>query len=173
MAIVTPSRLIPISDAEVAFNTPVSEETVRKIGQNLNVMSALVPIGTVQAFAVAQPGVSSPSPDLWQVCDGAEITNPNSPLRTIGITTNFTPNLTSKFICGAPNTTSNGTLGTATLDLTHKHVGTTGDTDGLHNAVSGSTANIRDLHHHTIDDDLGVTNLDPAHQEVLFYLKVV
>lgn len=173
MAIVKPAKFIPLTTFETAYLSTVSEETTRKIAQNLNKAADLVPIGSIRGFNPAQPGYQAIDTSIWQVCDGAEIVNPNSPIRTIGVTHSFTPNMLDRFPVGSPDLVSNALIGTPSIDLTHNHAGNTEVTDGDHIGAKGHFAQIRDPHTHTINNDLGVTALQPAHHELVFYMKVV
>ena len=172
--IVVPAIFSPMIDAEVEYARSVSEETVRKLVQNANMLGQLMPLGTIRAIALNQPGVAVPSTTYFQLADGSEITNPLSILRSIGIALRFTPDLKSKYIRGAPNAVSNVVGGSASVNLAHMHGGFTGDLTGSIVGQEGTEKTGRVTHNHPINPDLNASEpLEPSHQVVAFYMKIV
>jgi hypothetical protein len=181
MSVIVPPIYTPIDDQEVSYKRPVSEETVRKLCQNINLLGSLAIIGSIRAVALNQPGVPVPATDQFQLCDGAKITDPVSPLRSVIGTDRFAPNLKDKYIRGAANATTNtdtGDLpsgGSATRDLSHTH--TTGNVCSPFGIIGDAGTERRAYetacHNHGVDADL--TTPDPielGHQQIAFFLKI-
>lgn len=176
MAITYPVMYTPVADKEVEFTRPVSDETVRKIIQNINMLSKLAEIGQIISVAVNQPGVSTPSPLQFQQCDGSEITQENSPLQSTSGSPKFTPDTRDFFLRGAPDESTNGqTAPNLTTNLQHAHSTSTivqprvGEGGDERHAYSDS-----DLpHNHPLSDDLNPAEpIDPANLKIVHYLKI-
>ena len=173
MAITVPAVYTPISDQEVKFNRPVTEETVRKLVRNSNLFGKLATPGQVVCVAHNIPGVQNPNPDFFQEADGSEITNEFSPLKTVVPDVRHTPDLTSLYIRGAPDRVSDGVGGQATVDLSHTHA--------IGDAVNGPQINdgsdspnyITPTHNHDLAANLSASeSLEPSHQQVAMYLQI-
>lgn len=82
MLIITPEIFTDMLLEEVNVDGSVAEEILRKMTQNLNWIYDLVPIGEVIYVNVNAQNVPQPDSKYFQICDGEEITNPLSPLRT-------------------------------------------------------------------------------------------
>lgn len=169
MAAVRPVMYTDVADAELEAERPVSEETIRKIIQNVNMMRALCPVGEIMAVQVNIVGVPIPAPTVWQFANGGTITEPTSPLNGLG--TQNVPDMGGRYLRGG--STGNAGGGSATIDLSHTH--TLGN---AHNPFGNKiergdqrTAFVND-HTHGLDPDLGSTTLDPAHMECAFYFKI-
>lgn len=173
MAINYPPIFTQILDEEVTYNRPVTEETLKKMAQNMNMLSKLAPVGTIRAVNLNQIGVSVPSADIWQLCDGSEITNPTSPLRTVGLLNRFTPNLLGRFIMGASGTGSNTTGGDTSIALIHSHSGFTGG-NGPNSTIGeeGEEKHSRHDHVHFINPALPTIDIKPIHFVVALYIKI-
>lgn len=172
MAIVIPVIFTDIQDAEVKYKRSVNEETVRKMIQDTNLLGKLAPVGTVRAIQLNQTGVQAPDSTIWQLMDGSEITLPTSPLRTVGLTQRFVPNMISKYPRGAATTSANPTGGAPTVNLGHDHGGT-GSVGGNVVGEEGDEKTARVPHTHPIGSDLNSSEpLEPAHQRLAFYLKI-
>lgn len=59
----------------------ISVEAFQVIANNINALIDSMPPGTIIPILTGFTGVPTPNPLLWQLCDGAPITNPDSPLR--------------------------------------------------------------------------------------------
>lgn len=121
MSIITPVIYTPIHQEEVNYLSSVTEETIRKIIQNCNFLLDLSPIGTIIFVNTNQYGVTQPNLNIWQLCDGSEITNLNSPIRTIGLVKRYTPDLRNLYLTGANNENLNPVTGTQNHNLSHGH----------------------------------------------------
>lgn len=170
MAITVPIIFTEIQDAEVKYTRSVNEETVRKMVQDTNLLGKLAPIGCVRMIQLNQTGVQAPDTTIWQLMDGSEITYPASPLRSVGLTLRFTPNMISKYPRGAANAVSNSFGGSPTVNLAHDHgIGSVG---GQIKGEEGDEKTARVDHSHPVESRLGNEPLEPAHQRLAFYLKI-
>ena len=133
MSIVTPPEYTPVHQEEVGLDKSINEESKRKLIHNINWLLDLAPIGEIVYINVNLSG--QPDPDRWQICDGSEITNPKSPLKTDPNPPNtqrFVPDLRNTYARFSPNTTSNNivnstspsAVGSQFHALSHNHGGT-------------------------------------------------
>lgn len=176
MAVIKPLIFTSIADAECDVNRPTSEEVVRKMIQNANMLGAMVPVGKINCVALNQLGVTVPNTDVWQLANGDQITHPSSPITTVNPVNRFTPNFVGVYFRGASSTTVNGIGGAATVSLEHNHGGFTaffgtpfiGEAEDEDEQPAYTTAHI-----HSISNDLSATEpLELAHQQVAVYLKI-
>lgn len=176
MAVIYPNKMPVLNDEEFTVERPISMQAARKLAQAVNMLSQLVIPGQIRAYALNQIGVKSP--DLtgqFQYSDGGEITDPNSPLRTIVPTSHYTPDMRDRFVRGADAGTTSGNEagGAATLNLLHTH--TTGGVSPPRGSdgEEGDEQMSGQDHGHAISNDLSATEpLDPAHIKVAFFLKI-
>ena len=119
--ITTPPVYSPVHKEEVDYKNPTTEEAIKKIIANNNFLLDLSPIGTIIFINTNQYGGGQPNFALWQICDGSEITNPNSPIRSIGLNQRFTPNLKDRYLKGANASNLNPTGGSQLHNLAHGH----------------------------------------------------
>jgi hypothetical protein len=175
MAVTYPNKLPILNDEEYSLERPVSTQAALKLIRACNMMQKLVPIGELKAMAVNNQGVKAPNGDLFQYCDGGEITNGLSPLRSTGLTQRYTPDMKDRFPRGADASTVLGSEagGNATVDLSHTH------TTGTNEPLRGSDGEEGDEqapgvdHNHGVNSDLSSTEpLNPAHLKVVYYMKV-
>jgi hypothetical protein len=175
MAVVRPVMFTSVDDLEVTFERPVSEETVRKMIQNANMLAALAPLGSVLHMQLNQPGVQPPLTSVYQLANGGEITEPTSPLRSIVPITRVVPDIRNRYVRGAPTLGTTGSGGSSTVNLSHTH--SNGVACAPINANDGNerrswNANFP-CHDHTMNSDLSSAEpLDPAHQELAVYIKI-
>jgi len=178
MGITVPPNYTPVHKQEVQDEASMTEESARKIVQNSNWLLELRPIRSIVFIEVNQDGVPNIDLSRWQEANGGEITNPNSPIRSVGATLRFTPNYEDRY----PRVTTsaagpNGTGGSQTHDLEHDHGGLTGGvspTPGASLEIGGDRrAHVE--HMHTIADDLADgTFLDaPQFLKVIAYMRIV
>jgi hypothetical protein len=121
MSIVTPPIYTPVHEEEIKTLSPHSEEIFRKLVRNNNFLLDLAPVGTIIFVNINQQGGGQPNAAMWQPCDGSEITNSLSPLRSIGLNLRFTPDLRTFYPRGAVNDTSTSTGGSHNHNLQHSH----------------------------------------------------
>lgn len=121
MDFLIPSIFTEYESNEVELNGPIHEEIVQKLGANNNFLLDLLPIGTIMFFNNNQSQGAFLDTSVWQYCDGSEITNPNSPIRSLGIFQNFVPDFRDKYPRGANDETNNSTGGSFSHNLNHSH----------------------------------------------------
>lgn len=172
--IITPPIFTPLHEEEFDILQPVNEETIRKLVLNSNFLIDLAPVGTIIYLNINQSGVTQPNANFWQVCDGGEITNPNSPIRSIGINLRFTPNLKLTYPRGAEFTNANPTGGSNIHNLTHGH--TTGGASATGNGLrKKGSRNRRNPHTHTLSSQYTEEYeiIAPAFYYVVGYMKII
>ena len=129
--IVVPSVFTEFHNEELDLFNSANEEVLRKMVFNNNFLMNLLPVGSIMYIDVnKQGGDGVPDESVWQECNGSEITNPNSPLRSVGIFQRFTPDLRGKYPRGANTLTDNNSGGTHNHNLNHAHGGNTGGGGG-------------------------------------------
>jgi hypothetical protein len=164
-----------INDNMSDFGDIVSQELASQIKTSLDLIDKMLPIGWIGPIMVNMAGVS-PNPDIWQLCDGSEITNVNSPLRSVPSIPRFTPNLTDRFI---RMTTSLGVVGNSggvkVFNFAHDHGGRTGTfttQEGVDSTKSGLT-NTSFSHNHSISSSLpGDRQMEPPFIHIQYYMKI-
>ena len=158
---------------EADFGTSIAQTLWQRIIDHLNWLNTALPVGSVLYFYASQTyangsQIAGPGP-CWQLCDGAEITDPNSPL--VG---QFTPNMLGRFLKGSETPDQIG--GSDTVNLAHNHGGATGAIfDGENNFNSGgdNEQGGPSFHNHTISTDLGVILRLPPYAELQPYMRIV
>ena len=121
MSTITPKIWTPFGEFQVQYEISFDEEISKKIVLNNNWALDLKPIGSIIFINTNQPGVEAPNPNVWQYCDGSEITHPSSPLRSIGLARRFVPDLRKKFPRVGNNFNINATGGSWEHRLSHAH----------------------------------------------------
>lgn len=172
--IVTPPINTPIHDMETDFQSPINEETLHKMIVNNNWLLDLRPIGSIVFINTNQSGASTPDPSVYQICDGSEITHPLSPIRSIGLSQRFTPDLRGKYPRGANNWTTNPMGGTWDHNVEHNH-GTGGPSSiGATITANKGDRSRRDVHTHSIGNALTspLTIETPAYIVYNAYMKI-
>ena len=170
MSVITPSKKYDISKLE--HKDAVSEDYLRRLAANINFFESLMPPGAIIVVQVNLGGVPAINSDVWQVCDGSQINNSNSPFYG-----GNTPNLLGKIVKGASTTTSNpSTAGNNVFDFSHDHGGQTGFQTPRGDSLIrfGSERRPRIDHGHSIQSDLGSVTIDyPACINFVPYMKIV
>ena len=157
------------------FGDVVSNELLTELKTNMDFMSSFCPVGAVAPILFGLPGVPTPDPNIWQECNGSEITNPNSPLRSQGSSVRRTPDLRDRYV-RMPNTfgLSGNTGGfNSTLIFRHNHGGRT-NTVGTGGAIRGGY-NKRHArsHSHAINTSFpNAINVEPPYYTVKFYMRI-
>ena len=171
--ITTPQQYTPVHNEEVSYKAPINEETFKKIIWNNNWLLDLVPVGSIIVIQTNQAGGGTPDSNVYQFCDGSEINNINSPLRSIGLNQRFVPDLRNKYPRGANSAVLNPSGGTWDHNLAHGH------STGLPSTIGGRVDNKgdrrrRDLHTHSIPDQYNnpTTIETPAYISYNFYMKI-
>jgi hypothetical protein len=175
MSIITPPVFTPVHEEETQYLRAIMEDTIRKMIQNNNFLLDLAPLGKIIFVNPNQLGGGQPPSDFWQICDGSEITNPNSPLRSIGLNLRFTPNLKDRYPCGSVDAVSNPTGGTHTHFLNHSHTTGTASADGGGLRKKGDRRR-RNNHTHAIASQYpteGTVIEAPAYVYYIAYMKII
>ena len=172
--IVTPQQYTPVHNEEVAYQSPINEETVKKIVYNNNWLLDLMPLGSIVAIQTNQAGGGTPDANIYQFCDGSEITNSNSPIRSIGLNQRFVPDLRAKFPRAANNATTNPTGGSWDHNLSHAHG--TGGPSTVGNTITANKGDRRrrDFHSHDVPEQYEdpTTIETPAYITYNLYMKI-
>lgn len=174
--VVTPPIFTPMHREEASYQTPTHQELVRKFARNFNFLGNLIPVGAIIYVEINKVGVPAPDENVWQLCNGDEITNVNSPLRSVGIIQRFTPNLLGKHPRSAMDPNLNTQGGTYSYDLSHSHGGATGaNTPPAPNTLEqDGPRRVGPTHTHSISVDLKDVVLDfPAAVKYVPYMKIV
>ena len=158
------------------FADVVSFERATDLKENIDSLSLVVPVGEVVAIMTGIPGVPTPDPNIWQECDGSEITNENSPLRTIGADQRFTPDMRERYIKVPAVFGNSGVAGglNDSFIFRHNHAGVT----GAHIAPEdGDPSNDQDMaapsHAHSISYSFDFQmNIEPPFFTVRFFMRI-
>jgi len=171
--IITPQQFTPTHNEEVSYEAPINEETLKKIILNNNWLLDLMPIGAIVAIQTNQAGGGAPDGNIYQFCDGSEITNANSPIRSIGLNQRFVPDLRSKFPRAATTTNTNPAGGSWDHNLSHAHSTGTYSAVGNYMGTKGDRRR-RDHHTHSISAQYNdpTTIENPAYITYNFYMKI-
>ena len=156
------------------FGKILSQELATQLYQNINALDSIIPIGGIAPILINIAGVELPNNNIWQECDGSEIINENSPLRSTGGTVRTTPNLIDRYL-RVPATfgLSGGYGGDNEKDFKHNHSGHTGSHYNPSGDVdNGSIPEGRPVHNHTISNDLSLINTEPPFYTVKFYQRI-
>jgi hypothetical protein len=160
------------------FGDIISNELLAEFKANIDFMSAFCPVGSVAPIMVGLPGVPEPDPNIWQECNGLEIINPNSPLRSQGDSLRYTPNMINRYIRVPINFGFAGNPGgyNETLQFKHNHGGrtTTAGTGGDVKSGSffGGRKHTRN-HSHKINNSFpNPVNVEPPFYTVKFYMRI-
>jgi hypothetical protein len=176
MSFFIPSVFTEYDLSEVDLHNPTQEELIRKMIANNNLLLDLIPIGAIIYLNDNQSQGVSINSQLWQICDGSEITNPLSPIRSLGIFQNFVPDLRDKYIRGANDEVNNNSGGSHAHGLNHTHVigAGGGGGSGLDNETKGpGDQRHGPAHNHGLDEDLAITEIiTPKFVYLNAYMKV-
>lgn len=173
MAVVKPVMFTSIEDTEVAKDRPVSEELVRKMIQNCNLLGELAKIGSIQFVQINLDNAPQVNPDILQLANGGEITQVDSPLKTVVPTNRYTPDMKDKFVRGSPDLSNNTIGGSATTNLSHAHGTGDGGVGGMVNDGDDSSTYNTPFHTHGVTAALSsAESLEPSHQQLAVYIRI-
>jgi hypothetical protein len=165
-----------INDIYTKFGKILSADLFTQIKSMQEYINACVPIGAIFPIMVNISGVDAPDPNIWQECDGSEITNENSPLRSTPSQPRFVPDLRDKYI---RLTTQLGQVGTSggvnQINLKHKHdVATWWSAEGADPSQgSDPKPNTMFGHSHGMSYDLvNDINIEPNYYVVKFFMRI-
>lgn len=159
------------------FGDVVSVELATAMRKNLEFLRAVCAIGEVAPIMVNIPGVPLPNPNYFQECDGSEIINENSPLRSLGVTQHFTPDMRDRYIfvtkVGSQNAGTPGGSNT-TYAFKHNHGGYTGSVASAEGSRgSNESREAAWSHNHSIAYDFpNAINMEPPFYTVKFYMRI-
>lgn len=177
MAIETPVIFTGVHEEEILQNNELqslTEEVYRKIGYNNNWLIDLKPIGSIIFTDINQVGSTVPSTDVWQECNGSEIVNPNSPLRSIGVNQNFTPDLRDRYLRISDDLSTNPQGGSQEHNLQHTH--NTGGPSHIGGSMDEKgDRNIRVPHNHAVAVQYSNPTVltSPAFYKCIAYIKII
>jgi hypothetical protein len=165
-----------IDDSSVAdFGDVVAWELATALKNGIDFMSGFCPVGQIVPILTNMPGVPLPDPNIFQECDGSEITNPNSPLRSQGGSPRFVPNMIDRYLRVPINFGLSGQTGglNSTLQFKHNHGGRT-NTVGTGGAIrSGYNKRHARSHSHAINTSFpNPVNVEPPYYTVKFYMRI-
>lgn len=165
---------VGLDDNLTEFGDIFSQELATFIKDNITYIQKSIPVGQVIPILTHIPGVPAPNPNIWQECNGSEITNPNSPLRSTGDLKRFTPDMRDRYIRAATVIGESGqVVGENAQSLSHNHGGQTGVYVTPENADSGGARNVSFGHSHPIGSDLTTPiSMEPAFYTVKFFMKI-
>lgn len=171
--IITPQQFTPTHNEEVNYLSPINEETFKKIILNNNWLLDLVPIGSVVYIETNAAGGGNPDSNVYQFCDGSEITNPNSPIRSTGLNQRFTPDMRGKYPRVAMNSTTNPSGGSWSHNLHHGH-GTGGPSAIGGTIKTKGDRRRRDVHSHSVPEQYEDPTIieTPAYIAYNAYIKI-
>jgi len=164
-----------IDDDRALFGVISSNELATELAENITLMDLLIPLGEIVPILVGLTGVPAVDANVFQLCDGSEITNANSPLRTIGGSQKFTPNMSNRYIKVPTVFGQSGQVGGVNVEtgLSHDHFGITGDftspeavdqDDDLQESAF--------IHAHPIAVGLSSIPVEPPFIGVKFYMRI-
>ena len=161
---------------KTTFGKVVSYEVATQFRDNIELLQKCFPLGEIVPILVGIPNVPIPDANVWQECNGSEILNPNSPLRSMGALNNYTPDLRERFIKVPQLFGESGILGGLNNNyiFRHNHAGVTGGAATPEKARSGSDAAMaaRD-HTHTIDYSFDyAVNVEPPFFTVKWFMRI-
>lgn len=158
------------------YGDVISFERSTDLKENIDLLSIAVPIGEIVPIMVGIPGVPTPDSNIWQECNGAEIINQNSPLRSIGDQQKFVPDMRNRYIKVPQIFGQSGLAGgiNESYIFRHNHGGIT----GAHNAPEdGDSSNDQfrttTRHTHTIAYSFDFAmNVEPPFITVRFFMRI-
>lgn len=165
-----------IDSDDVKFGKVISEEVSAQLKDSIDLLSASIPIGEICPIMTNIPGVDNPNPDIWQECVGDEITNPNSPLRSIGGIQRFTPDMRERYL-KVPAVAGNAGVPFGLNDnyiFRHNHGGFTGTHTSPSDVEKGGNRSSSDLHHnHVVNYSFDYpVNVEPPFYTLKWFMRI-
>jgi len=177
MSLVLPPQYTDTHDEEVELTSPNTEQLKQKLVHNINYLGMLTAPGVIHLVQTNQIGVTIPDSGIWQQCDGSEITNPNSPLRSIGVENRFVPDIDERVIKASNFPSSTSTSGQYDFTGTHTHT-ISARVPSTDLGLTGEFGDDRRIHvkthTHPLGDDLQNFTVNfPASFNLAAFMKVV
>ena len=166
-----------IDDNNVDFGSIVSFELKEQLKEGIDFMDLVIPVGEIVSILTGIPGVPDPDPNVWQECNGSEIVNPGSPLRSIGGQQYFTPDMTNRYIKVPEIFGQSGQPGgfNSTFFFRHRHAGVTGvhntPEDVDHSSVAREAA-FSHAHPINYSFDGAPVNIEPPYYTVKWFMRI-
>jgi len=163
-----------ISEDDLKFGRIYSNDFATSLYNNAIILNSMIPLGMVVPIMTNIVGVPEPDPNMWQECNGNEIINENSPLRTVGEVRNYTPNLIESYIKIPTSFGLSGTEGGINIfKFTHNHTGHTPNHENPTNVdPDHQLGQAAHFHNHPVNNDLSEFNIEPPYQTVKFYIRI-
>lgn len=165
-----------IDSDDLQYGDVISFEVASLLKSNIDSLSLVVPVGEVIPIMVGIPGVPTPDPNIWQECNGSEIINENSPLRTIGDQQRFTPDMRDRYVKVPQIFGQSGQAGglNDSYIFRHNHAGRTGGFVAPQDGdPSGSQFRTKTVHDHTIDYSFDFPmNVEPPFFTVKWFMRI-
>lgn len=165
-----------INDQMAEYAKILSNEMATMIYYNSFLLDSLIPIASIIPIMTNIIGVPGPDLNIFQECDGSEITNENSPLRSIGGSQRFVPNLLDHYIRIPSSFGLSGNFGGLNDSNQFKH-NHGGQTSGHPNPEGGDPSN--SLHmaepwhvHQVFNDLINPINIEPPFYTVKFFMRI-
>ena len=165
-----------INTDDLEYGDIVSFEVSSQLKDNIDLLSLVVPVGEITPIMVGITGVPTPDSNIWQECNGSEIVNENSPLRTIGNEQNFTPDLRERYIKVPIIFGQSGQIGglNNTFIFRHNHAGVTGAHEAPEDGDPSNDQRMAEpFHTHTIQFDFNFSiNIEPPFFTVKWFMRI-
>jgi hypothetical protein len=156
------------------FGAVHSRELAAQLRANADALYNLIAPGQVIPILVGIPGCPTPNPNLWQECDGSEITNTASPLRSLPGQPRYVPNMIDRFVRFTTSLGSVGqTGGNNAVDFSHAHTIDPTDPFPMTSEIDDKGVNDSIQHAHSIGFDLeDEVNVEPPYIILKFFMKI-
>ena len=160
------------------FGAIHSQELAFNLRKNFEILFGTLQIGEIVPIMTNIPGVPTPDANIWQLCDGSEITNLASPLRSLPSDPRFTPDLSDNRY-PRMKTTALGTIGNSggtnqSPDLTHTHNIVEHEyTDKTIDGDKDGVPDVSEKHTHTVPPEpLGIFDMEPSFSSVNYFMRI-
>ena len=165
-----------IDSDDLKFGNIISYEVATELKENIDLFSLLVPVGEVIPILVDIPGVPTPDSNIFQECNGSEITNENSPLRTVGAIQKFTPDMRDRYIKVPQVFGQSGNLGglNNSYIFRHNHGGATGSHIAPEDGdASNQQQSTKPDHAHLVSYSFDFqTNVEPPFYTLKWFMRI-
>lgn len=165
-----------IDTDDLNYGSIISYEVATELKDNIDLLSLVVPIGEIVPIAVDIPGVPTPDPNIFQECNGLEITNENSPLRSIGDQIRFVPDMRERYVKIPITFGESGVAGglNDSYIFRHNHGGKTGTHSAPEDGDPSSSQRMAArVHDHAIDYDFDYPmNVEPPFYTLKWFMRI-
>lgn len=165
----------PIDDLYGNFGKIKSRELAAEVKTATDLIYAMIPVGSIHPILVHVPGCPLPDPNIWQECNGSEITNPNSPLRSQPGQPRYTPDMRERYLRITQSLGQVGFTGgvNSYSGFGHSHgIGSWSSPENADSSKSGTQNTMLD-HSHGMSSDLnGTYDFEPEFYVLKFYMRI-